>query len=96
MVHQKGLNVPDEVLENPRVATMQGPNVPNKPWLRKMRLHPAAEEFFQTTPDYAKAVYETYEGLDIRLDKNSEGTPILSVERTPNRFQRNHYRLLQV
>lgn len=83
MVHQKGLNVPDEVLENPRVATMQGPNVPNKPWLRKMRLHPAAEEFFQTTPDYAKAVYETYEGLDIRLDKNSEGTPILSVERTP-------------
>lgn len=83
MVHQKGLNIPDEVLENPRVATMQGPNVPNKPWLRKMRLHPAAEEFFQTTPDYAKAVYETYEGLDIRLDKNSEGTPILSVERTP-------------
>lgn len=84
MVHQKGLNVPDEVLENPRVATMQGPNVPNKPWLRKMRMHPAADEFFQTTPDYAKAVYETYEGLDIRLDKNSEGTPILSVEKKLN------------
>lgn len=83
MVHQKGLNVPDEVLENPRAATMQGPNVPNKPWLRKMRMHPAAEEFFQTTPDYSKAVYESYEGLDIRLDKNSEGTPILSVEKKP-------------
>ncbi len=84
MVHERGLNVPDEIMFNPRLATVQGPNIPNKPWLRKPRLHPVAEEFFQTTPDYTKAVYETYEGLDIRLGKNSDGTPILGISRDAN------------
>ncbi len=83
MVHARQLNVPPEVLEDPKACTVQGPNIPNKPWLRKPKMNPVAEEFFQTTPEYAKAVYENYCGLDIRLDKNSDGTPILSVQEDP-------------
>lgn len=83
MVREKDLNVPIEVLNDPRLMTIQGPNVPNKPWLRKARLNPVAEEFFQTTPDYLKSVYEIYGGLTIRLDKNSKGTPILLIENAP-------------
>ncbi len=84
MVHSRQLNVPDEVLADPKGATVPGPNVPNKPWLRKPRMHQVAEEFFQTTPEYAKAVYESYAGLDIRLGKNSDGTPILSSVDKPD------------
>ncbi len=83
MVHSKELNVPPEVLADPRIMTVQGPNIPNKPWLRKPRLNPIAEEFFQTTPDYLKSVYETYGGLVIRLGKYSNGTPILLIEKAP-------------
>lgn len=83
MVHSKELNVPPEVLADPRIMTVQGPNIPNKPWLRKPRLNPIAEEFFQTTPDYLKSVYETYGGLVIRLGKYSTGTPILQIEKAP-------------
>lgn len=83
MVHSKELNVPPEVLADPRIMTVQGPNIPNKPWLRKPRLNPIAEEFFQTTPDYLKSVYETYGGLVIRLGKYSSGTPILLIEKAP-------------
>ncbi|MCD8339302.1 MAG: transposase [Burkholderiales bacterium] len=83
MVHSRQLNVSEELLEDPKACTMQGPIVPNKPWLRKPRMNQVAEEFFQTTPEYAKSVYENYCGLDIRLDKNSDGTPILSVQKTP-------------
>lgn len=79
MVHQKEINVPPEVLADPRSMTVQGPNVPNKPWLRKPRLNPVAEGFFQTTPDYTKSVYETYGGITLRLEKNSTGSPILLV-----------------
>lgn len=84
MVHSKGINVPREVLEDPRGATVPGPNVPNKPWLRKPRMHQVAEEFFQTTPEYSRSVYETYGGLTMRLDKNSEGTPIYEIKRNIN------------
>lgn len=83
MVHDKGINVPYEVLEDPKGATVPGPNVPNKPWLRKPRQHQAAEEFFQTTPEYARSVYETYGGLTMRLDKNSEGTPVYEIKPSP-------------
>lgn len=83
MVHSKELNVPPEVLADPRIMTVQGPNIPNKPWLRKPRLNPIAEDFFQTTPDYLKSVYETYGGLVIRLGKYSRGTPILLIEKAP-------------
>lgn len=71
MVHSKDLNVPPEVLADPRTMVISGPNVPNKPWLRKPRLNPIAEDFFQTTPDYSKSVYETYGGITLRLAKNS-------------------------
>ncbi len=84
MVHSRQINVPDDVLADPKGATVPGPNVPNKPWLRKPRMHQVAEEFFQTTPEYAKAVYESYAGLDIRLGKNSDGTPILSSVDKPD------------
>ena len=84
MVHSKDLNVPPEVLADPRTMVVSGPNVPNKPWLRKPRLNPIAEDFFQTTPDYSKSVYETYGGITLRLAKNSTGSPILLVEPSPN------------
>ena len=84
MVHSKDLNVPPEVLADPRTMVISGPNVPNKPWLRKPRLNPIAEDFFQTTPDYSKSVYETYGGITLRLAKNSTGSPILLVEPSPN------------
>lgn len=83
MVHSKDLNVPADVLADPRAVSMQGPNIPNKPWLRKMRMNPIAEDFFQTTPDYLKSVYESYGGLTMRLAKNSTGTPILLIEKAP-------------
>ncbi len=84
MAHRRDIVVPAEVLEDPRAVTMVGPNVPNKPWLRKARMNPVAEEFFQNTPVYAKSVYETFNGLVIRLDKDSAGTPILSMQDLPN------------
>lgn len=83
MVHQKEINVPPEVLADPRTMTVQGPNIPNKPWLRKPRLNPIADGFFQTTPDYTKSVYETYGGITLRLEKNSTGSPILLVVPSP-------------
>lgn len=83
MVHEKELNVPPEVLADPRATFVSGPNIPNKPWLRKPRLNPIADDFFQTTPDYAKSVYETYGGITLRLAKNSQGSPILLVVPSP-------------
>lgn len=82
MVAQEGLTVSEEVLANPRLKNVENDNRQfRKPWQKpQARLDPVAQDFFRTTPDYARAVYEQDGPITIRLAPFAETSPVLQCE----------------
>ncbi|MBQ8829048.1 MAG: transposase [Burkholderiaceae bacterium] len=80
MVSQEGLTVSEEVLANPRLKNVENDTRTfRKPWQKpQARLDPVAQDFFKTTPDYTKSVYESNGPLTLRLAPFSEGSPVLN------------------